>query len=60
MEETDPRKLALAAAAFLDLRIEPALLDGVAANLALLQRHAAGVMDFALPAEEQIACVFRA
>ena len=60
MEAHDPRALALAAAAFLDLPIEPALLDGVAANLALLRLHAAAVMDFALPADEQIACVFRA
>ncbi len=60
MEAADRRNLALGAAAFLDLSIDPAMLAGVADNLALLQSHAANVMSFTLPAEEEIAAVFRA
>jgi hypothetical protein len=58
MEEAERRILALAAAAFLELSIDPAMLAGVADNLALLQSHASNVMSFPLPAEEEIAAVF--
>ena len=59
MDEADARRFALSAAGFLGLRIDPALLPGVAGNLALLQAHAARVMDLPLPATAEIACVFR-
>jgi len=59
MDDAECRVLALSAAMFLQLDIEPSMLDGVAANLTLLHRHAANVMAFALPAEEEIASVFR-
>lgn len=59
MDDAEYRGLALSAAMFLELRIEPSMLDGVSDNLALLHRHAANVMAFALPAEEEIASVFR-
>jgi hypothetical protein len=60
MDEADHRMLASSAAKLLDLRIDPALLDAVADNLALLQAHARQVMQFELSAAEEIACVFRA
>ena len=59
MDEADARRFALLAAGFLGLRIDPALLPGVAGNLALLQAHAGRVMEFPLPAAVEIACVFR-
>ena len=45
-DETDYRALALAEALLRDLRIDPAFLDGVASNLALLHRHAGHFMRF--------------
>ncbi len=58
MELGEARTLALSAAALLELRIDPALLDGVAANLVLLARHASRVMAFPLPPEAEAAPVF--
>lgn len=59
MDDAECRVLALSAAMFLQLDIEPSMLDGVPANLTLLHRHAANVMAFSLPAEEEISSVFR-
>jgi hypothetical protein len=47
------------AAAFLALPIDPAMQPGVAQNLALLRQHADRVMEFVLPAGEEVAPVFR-
>ena len=58
MQAAEARAFALSAAALLELRIDPALLDGVAANLALLAEHAARVMAFPLPPEAEAAPVF--
>ncbi len=58
MEAGEARALALSAAALLQLRIDPALLDGVAANLALLAGHAARVTALPLPPEAEAAPVF--
>jgi len=60
MEDADRRRLALSAAGFLKLRIDPSLLAGVVTNLALLQQHAGRVMEFELPLEEAMACQFHA
>lgn len=54
----DPREHARHAAAFLDLPLDPAHLDGIAANLDLLHRHVARVMALELPAGTEPAPVF--
>ncbi len=54
----ESRRFALEAAAMLGVRIEPSLLDGVAANLDLLRSHAARVMAFGLAPDVEIAPVF--
>jgi hypothetical protein len=46
------------AAAFLGLALDPAHLDGVAANLDLLARHAARVMSLPLAHDTEPAPVF--
>ena len=58
MDEPDFHALARSAAGFLALRIDPMLLDAVAANLALLHGHAERVM-VPLAAEEASARGFR-
>ncbi len=58
MQPAEARALALSAAALLELRIDAALLDGVAANLALLAEHAARVMACPLPPDAEAAAVF--
>lgn len=55
---TDAHRLAEQAARFLGLRLAPGHLDGVAANLALLERHAALLMALALPPDTEPAPVF--
>ncbi|WP_428392758.1 DUF4089 domain-containing protein [Lichenicoccus sp.] len=59
MDEPDFHALVRANAAFLALPIDPAMLDGVVANLVLLHRHAAAVMEFALPDALDAAPSFR-
>ena len=59
MAEPDFRAFAHAASAFLSLPIDAAMLDGVAANLALLHRHANAVMAFALPDALEAPPMFR-
>ena len=51
-------ELAREAARFLGLRLDPAHLDGVPANLLLLCRHAALVMAHPLPPDAEPAPVF--
>ena len=46
------------AAAFLDLTLDPAQLDGVATQLAVLEGHAALIMALPLPTEAEPAPVF--
>ncbi len=55
---TDGEELAEQAALFLGLPLDPAHLDGVAANLLLLGQHAARVMAQALPPDAEPAPVF--
>ncbi len=59
MDDPDFRAAATAAAGLLELAIDPALLEGVAANLALLHRHAGAVMAFRLDDDVEGAPVFR-
>ncbi len=59
MDEQDPMAAVLAAAAWLDLAIDPRLLEGVAANLDLLRQHAARVLEFPLDDRAEAAPVFR-
>ena len=59
MDEPDFPALVQANARFLALPIDPAMLDGVIANLALLHRHAAAVMKYELPDAVEAAPVFR-
>ncbi len=54
------RRLAIESAAWLGVVIEPSLLEGVAASLELLRQHAARVMAFELPPDEEAAPVFAA
>lgn len=54
----DTRRLAIEAAGWLGMAIEPTLVDGVAASLELLRQHAARVMAFELPADEEAAPVY--
>jgi 1-carboxybiuret hydrolase subunit AtzG-like protein len=58
MDEAERTSLLSGAAALLDLRIDPAMQPGIVENLALLQQHAARILFFPLPAEEEIAPVF--
>ena len=53
MNKADTRAMVLAAAARLDLVIDPALLDGVASSLALFHRHAGQFMEFAGAAQPE-------
>jgi hypothetical protein len=50
--------LAEQAARFLALPLDPAHLPGIAANLALLQSHAARILALDLPSETEPAPVF--
>ena len=59
MDDPGPVPTVLAAAWFLDLAINPALLAGVAASLALLREHARRVLDFPLDDHEEPLPVFR-
>lgn len=60
---TDPKPAdrsaqAIQAARFLGISLDPAHLDGIAANLALLESHAARVMALVLPYDIEPAPVF--
>lgn len=57
MTEND-RLLAEQAARFLGLPLDPAHVPGVAANLVLLQSHAARILALDLPSETEPAPVF--
>lgn len=59
-EEDRERDHALHAAHALGLTLDPAHLDGVAANLRLLQSHAARILAIPLTPETEPAPVFRA
>ena len=57
-QTADGHELAKQAAGFLGLPLDPAHLDGVAANLLLLGQHAALVMAHPVPPDTEPAPVF--
>ena len=59
MDEQDPIARVVAAAACLDLAIDPALLPGVGLHLDLLRRHALTLFDSPLDDRCEAAPVFR-